>query len=195
MRHWLRIYPRSSAKFSSGFTLVEMLVAATLFAVIGLGIMTSFSSGVKLWNRAKQTDFVRCELLLGFETLARDLRQSMDISKIGFEGTAKELSFPTLAVGKVVKMTYRFDPDSGSFNLSSIAMKDLDSLKKDQVIPERVLFKAQDIVFSYLYFDKEKNSYAWAESCPKDKGRFSAIKIQAKLKGEELEKTVFIPGV
>jgi len=194
MRHWLRIYRQSRRKYFSGFTLVEMLVAATIFAIVGLGIMTSFSSGIKLWNRAKGADFVRCELLLGLEAVARDLRQSMNIEKIGFSGTATELSFPTLLSEKVEKVTYRFDADSHSFKVSHINLKDIESLKKEQEIIERVIFKVEEASFSYLHFDDEKNRYVWDTSWSKDNGVFLAVRLQVKLKGEEFVKTVFMPA-
>ncbi|MFA6350113.1 MAG: prepilin-type N-terminal cleavage/methylation domain-containing protein [Candidatus Omnitrophota bacterium] len=193
MRNWLRIYRKKNKTGSAGFTLVEVMIAATLFSVVGLGILTSFSSGMKLWNRAKQADMPKCELLLGFETVSRDLRQSMDIAKIGFEGDARSLSFPALASGKIVKMTYSFDPDGAILKAYYIALKDIDSLKTDENSIKKTLFKADELSFAYLYYDMDKGAYIWADSWKKEDGRFIAVKIQAKLKGNTFAKTIVSP--
>ena len=92
-----------------GFTLVETIVTATIFAILAAGVSVSFLSGVKLWQRAKDIDFSKYDAILTFEKITRELRQSSDISSIGFEGDANQVSFPTLIGDTIFKVTYRFD--------------------------------------------------------------------------------------
>ena len=108
----------------SGFTLVETLVVVTIFGIIAVGIASTFASGVKLWNRAKNINFSRAELLLNMEKISRELRQSIYVEKIGFEGTAEEVSFPAVINNATVKVIYKFKADEKTLLRREIKSED-----------------------------------------------------------------------
>lgn len=177
-----------------GFTLVEMMVVACIFAIIAAAIGTSFASGLKLWGRFKGGDAQR-DALIGFEIMAKDLRQGLNLPVIGFEGKAAEVSFPLLEGDLIAKITYRFDPDKKALFRKRVYLKDILSAEygEEPEYIEREFLSPEELSLSYLSGDLTTKTYVWEDEWKKAKGIFPAIKIKAKFGNAELEKTVFIP--
>jgi hypothetical protein len=165
----------------------------TIFSIIGLGIATSFVSGINLWDRAKNIDFAKCSFLLETEKIARDFRRSVEISKIGFEGDSQRVSFPALIGDAVFNITYRFDPESKTLFYKQVSLKDIISGEERESYAEKKILSLEELSLSYFYWDREKETYDWQDSWLKDKGIFSAIKLEGKFKGEALTKIIFVP--
>ena len=78
----------------SGFTLIEALLVVSMIAMIGLTLYSTFSNGVKLWQRGQQ--FVAEEdISIFFDKIGGELRNTFEYSLIGFKGREKAISFPT----------------------------------------------------------------------------------------------------
>ena len=191
-------------KSKKGFTLVEILVVATIFSFIGLAIATSFLSGIKIWDRARNTDFLKYNNLLTLEMITKELRETIDYPLIGFEVKAGELSFPTLISDSVVKVTYSFDSEKKTLLRKQLDLKDIISNKEQENIKEKIVFNPLEefsLSYFYHYFDTDLNRevYAWKEvkteldAWTKEKGIPLAIKLQGKVKNDSFSKTVFIP--
>jgi len=191
-------------KLKKGFTLVETLVVATIFSFIGLAIATSFISGMKIWDRAQNTDFLKYNNLLTLEMITRELRQTIDYPLIGFEVKAGELSFPTLINDSVVKVTYAFDSEKKALLRKQLDLKDIVSHKEQENTKEKIVANSLEefsLSYFYHYFDIDLNRevYAWKEvkteldDWIKEKGVPLAVKLQGKVKNELFSKTVFIP--
>ncbi len=191
MKFWLHIWRTRNSQ--EGFTLVETLVVATIFSIIGLGITTSFVSGIKLWDRAKNIDFAKCEFLLDMEKISRDFRQIVDIPVIGFEGDSVKVSFPALIGDSIVKITYKFDPERKTLLYKEVGLKDIISGEEEENYTEEKMLSLKELSLSYFCWDREKEIYDWKDSWVKDKGIFSAIKLEGKFKGEAFTKIIFIP--
>lgn len=176
------------------FTLVEALVVLTIFVIISIGISGAFVSGVKIWNRAKNTDISKAMFLLNMEAVARELRQSIDAGMIGFEGNAHKVSFPAPVKNSVMKITYEFDAENNALVRAQVALADLIAGKGEEeqsITTSNALTQVEEISFSY--FGRRDAVYGWAQTWQKDKGAFTAIRLQGKFNGEEFVKTVFIP--
>jgi len=191
-------------KPNKGFTLIETLVVATIFSFIGLAIAASFLSGIKIWDRARNTDFLNYNNLLTLEMITKELRQSLNYPLIGFEVKAGELSFPTLIGDSVVKITYAFDSEKKTLLRKQLGLKDIIANKEQENTKERIMLTSLEelsLSYFYHYFDKDLNRevYAWKEvkteldAWIKEKGVPLAIKLQGKVKNELFSKTVFIP--
>jgi prepilin-type N-terminal cleavage/methylation domain-containing protein len=180
-------------KNKSGFTLVEMAIVAILFAIIGVGLVGTLSSGLKIWSRAKDTGTLSPQLAFSLELVARDLRQSVYMPQIGFTGGAKQLSFLAFSRDSVFKITYKFD------DMQNVLLRRQEGLKTaiDEDLQgeytEEKFADLDDAQFRYLYFDKDKEDYAWKDTWAKEDGLPPAVRIKIKLGNEECEKTVFIP--
>jgi len=184
---------RRKLKPEKGFSLIEIIVVVTIFSIIALAVGSSFISGMKLWNRAKDADFPKYELFLSLESIARDFRQSVSVTGVLFEGTSEEVSFPTLVGDSIVKVTYKFDPQEKTLLRREVGLKDVLSETAKENAKERQILSLEELTFSYLCKDMEKNTYIWIDTWEKGKGIFIAIKLKGRLKDNEFTKTVFIP--
>jgi type II secretory pathway pseudopilin PulG len=80
-----------------GFTFVEVLLAASITALVGLTLYQALTNGIKLWQRSQRL-MVEQEIALFFDKLAVDLRNTYPFSQMPFHGYNEKLSFPTLVV-------------------------------------------------------------------------------------------------
>ncbi|MFQ5680915.1 MAG: type II secretion system protein J [Candidatus Omnitrophota bacterium] len=182
---------------NGSFTLIEMLVVMTLFSIVGVGITSSFVSGMKVWHRAKIMGPENVDILLFMEIAARDLRKSLDISEIGFEGEEDEIHFPCLDKGSLVKMSYGFDASSGVIWRKTEKFGDIvggDTDNGDNYIRDDIL-PADGLSWSYFYFDENKGEYLWKDSWGREEGVFGGIRLRVKVGNNEFAKTVFVPYV
>ena len=197
-------------KRGRAFTLIEILVVATIFSFMALGIATTFFTGMRIWGRAQNTDFAQYNNLLTLEVIARELRQSVRLPAIGFTVKKDEFSFPTLVGNSIVKVTYKFDAEAKTLLRQQ---KDLETVfwekdpekgfKQKEEQQKLVMTSLEELSLSYFYsyFDPEQGSNiyvmkevkadedAWSE----DKGIYLAIRLNAKIKGADFAKTILIP--
>ncbi|MDD4954341.1 MAG: type II secretion system protein [Candidatus Omnitrophica bacterium] len=181
-------------KIKKGFTLVEMMMVACIFSIIAAAIGASLASGLSLWGRFKGGD-AKMEALIGFEKIAKDLRQSLNLPDIGFEGGPSEVSFPLLEGNMIAKITYRFDPEKKTVFRERVYLKDIMSpeAKEELERTEKEFFYPEEFSLEYLSYVLVAKSYTWQKKWTKAEGIFSAVRIKAKFGNEELEKTVLIP--
>ena len=78
-----------------GFTLTEVLLVSSMFAVISLAVFNAFSNGFKLWARGQHV-LVEGNTAIFLDRIAEDLRQTVLISGIPFKGSSAEMSFPAI---------------------------------------------------------------------------------------------------
>jgi len=195
MRFWLRFYRAKNRcrGAKKGFTMVETLVVATLFSIVGLGIATSFISGMKLWNEAKNMGFSKYMFLLDMETVSRDLRQSIDLPTIGFEGSSQKVSFPALSGDSIVRVTYELVPDENALLRTEVNLEDIIAGKEQEKFAEDKIASWGDLSLTYFWFDEEEQAYVWVDNWEKEQGIFSAIKIETSFENEQITKSIFIP--
>ena len=77
------------------FTLTEVLLVASMFAVISLAVFNAFSNGFKLWARGQHV-MVEGNVAIFLDRMSEDLRQTVTISGIPFKGDSSELIFPAI---------------------------------------------------------------------------------------------------
>ncbi len=184
---------KNDRRSERGLTLVEILITVTIFAIVSVGISALFLSGMTLWTRIGGVDFARSERILDLELIARDLRQSLNLPAIGFEGTANTFSFPAVDGGEVVRVTYAVDAGAGQVKRRVGLFSEILAGHTDSFVREETALTAQKIVFKYYYADDSGSS--WLEVWPKDKGTFRAIRVEGESQGEPFVKTIIIPVV
>ncbi len=91
------------------FTLVEILLVVSLFAVTSIAIYQTFASGVKIWNYAAKS-FPEEDVLLTFERITRDVHNAFYFSLFEFKGEPSDLRCTTLIITKA-------DPRAGASDL------------------------------------------------------------------------------
>ncbi|MFH2137754.1 MAG: type II secretion system protein [Candidatus Omnitrophota bacterium] len=176
----------------AGFTLIEMIVVITIFAIIGVGITASFMSGMRIWGRAQNVDFARSNVLFSLDLMARDLRHSVGGSSIDFEGSTQEITFPVISDGSIVQVTYYFDELEKELRRKETDLKDIIEETGDITTGESVV-AIDGFSLTYLYHDKVRDQYVWNEIFEAQEKPFKAVLIKVKFNDEEFTKTIFIP--
>jgi type II secretory pathway component PulJ len=92
----LKLKTRNLKHSFSGFILIEMLVAASLFALVATGLSTGFVQGVKAHQRIEESFKAYDPLRLLFLRLDRDLRNAIILEDYPFKGKKDEIEFPAL---------------------------------------------------------------------------------------------------
>lgn len=188
MPHFFKIKTNLKQKIA-GFTLVETVVTATIFAVIAVGIGGSFFSGMKLWSKAKTMSMYYNNVLFDLEKFTREIRSSFLIPQIGYLGEEREVSFPLVKNDTVIRVTYRFDKEEKKLYRKEELLEDI--IEKNNKFSEELFAVLDDVSFSYFFVQETK--FVWAGAW-KNPGSFYAIKIKIKFKDEEITKTIFIPA-
>jgi prepilin-type N-terminal cleavage/methylation domain-containing protein len=151
-----------------GFSLMELLIAVSIFSVVSIAIYSTFSSGAAVLRRVKNIDLVQQKILLKQERFARELRTQPSYSKQLFLGSKTKISFPGSVDYLPTRITYYFDPSSFCLmravdKLSQIITSEgkvEEGLKSEPLI---FLPKIKEVQFSYLLFDLKKNEYSWLD--------------------------------
>ena len=110
MSLWPPIFLSKNKKIKSrAFSLVELLIAVSIFSVVSLAIYSTFSSGAAVLRRVKNVDLVQQKILLKIENFSRQLRQQPESTKLLFSGEIDRLSFPAHVDYFPCRLTYYFD--------------------------------------------------------------------------------------
>ncbi|MBI4430409.1 MAG: prepilin-type N-terminal cleavage/methylation domain-containing protein [Candidatus Omnitrophica bacterium] len=79
-------------KSRRGFTLIEILMAASLAAVVGMAIYSSLASGINMMRKVVETSRDE-DAAIFLEKFERDLENSFHYQEIPFQGESESLSF------------------------------------------------------------------------------------------------------
>ena len=198
MLPWQLIYSNQNKRFSRrAFTLVELLIAVSIFSVVSIAIYATFSSGSAVLRRIKNTDLTQQRILLKTERLSRELREQPAYRKQLFGGNKTKISFCANLDYFPHRLTYYFD--SSSLALKRVADK-LDAIIDEggnlnpELLSPAVIFlpKIKEVSFSYLYLDLAKDAYLWTDQWQQDFLPL-AVKFIILTDQQKYESTVYLP--
>ncbi len=177
-----------------GLTLVELLVAVAVFALVMTGIFAAFRSGMFGYRSLEDRMQSVSSAALILSQLERDLHNAFayDESDSGFSGTADTLEFfsrqkrpsgETLSLD-LARVTYRYADERllRTCRLNADAL--IDGAGEEEEFPSPVA----ELNFAYLYFDskektiKEKSSWAGAEE-QGDGGLPAGVRVTLLIQG------------
>lgn len=182
---------KNKAPLRSGFTLIETLLAITIFSFIAAGLAVSFYSGMGLWSRAAASDSRRNDVILGFESVSGEIRQGIEMPPIGYEGGPKGFSFPAVSGNTIVKIQYSFDDARKMLVRRESRLQDIINKKSDVI--EKDFLALAEFSAQYLKIGSETGTYEWKDGWSKDEGIFNAVRFKGRVKDDEFQKTVFVP--
>ena len=87
----------------NGFTLMELMLVATILVVIGAAVYGTFASGINIWERVSARSVTE-DINLFFKHIAHDVRNSFNITSIKFRGGIKSV---TTLLKQKQKIVYR----------------------------------------------------------------------------------------
>ena len=184
--------PRAKA-----FSLVELLISVSIFAVVSVAIYSTFSSGLTVLRRSKNIDLAQQKFLLKIEKFSRDLRQTPTFNKQLFSGTKDKLSFAGIINEMPSRLTYYYDNSSAAFMYNADELSNIID-EKGAIDPKLksksavFINKVKEAKFSYLLLDLKKNNYEWLEEW-KEKYLPLALKLNIVTDKQNYETTIFLP--
>ena len=173
-----------------GFSLLELMLTASLVPLVSFVIFTNISSGMRLWHALNQTVYEE-DLNLFHQKVASDFNRMFKFSMIPFTGEPARVSFAAsieapaaLGGDRGIGRVSLFYDDSQKLlvkqeaNLAEIA-KDVPG--RSQILMQHVSsFEVQ-----YFSFDILQNDYGWVEDWdPSKKSLPSAIRLTFTLEGD-----------
>lgn len=208
-----RFFTRSSVA-TNGFTLIEVLVSASILGIISLAVLTTFGSGLHVYERIQSYGGLQANVLLALEEMEKDINNTFPLLTVPFKGDAGKIAFAAL-IDKVVtvedeekiipaigKISYFVEEEDGQKMLARSKWDYPDATSDAQTQDDQKEFLAQikEIRFSYYYIDEETMEYGWEESWSSEEGEIpSAVKISLTYEDRgqdiQLERTVLIPTV
>ena len=85
-------------KQKNNFTLLELLIALSLFATIMVSLYSALSVGIVAWKRGDRGSTVHQKARIILDTMSSDIRNCVYFSYIQFVGKANEVYFPVSMV-------------------------------------------------------------------------------------------------
>ena len=149
-----------------GFTLLELLIAILIFAVIVSAVYSTLYSGIKVWNEGDaQTRFPESSQM-ALNRMTKDIRNVTRFSEIKFEGEKHSISMPVIKdvyqdknlINQVYKVSYYLN--SGNI------MRDVQTYPESlrgQTKKRELVSGIQELVFSYCNVEKEWKD-SWEEA-------------------------------
>ena len=163
---------RENKHFS--FTLVEAVIVAGLFSLVGLFVLRAFVSGSNIWQRVYQDD-VKERVGIFFEEFTKDVTNTLAMKDSYLFGSETFLEFPTVITysaqfGTMAKgpgrVRYAFFVDRGIFGKTIRTITDI--YKNSPGFERTVLENVTECSVSYYYFDDESASYLWVDKWNND---------------------------
>lgn len=184
------------------FTLIELIIATVMLAMIVVSIYSAFSVGIKAWRRGSEDRDLQ-KIRIGLLRMQKELRSSFFFSEAPFKGTSSEITFPLVVSEEnkdnIYVVNYYIVEDRNTGYEALMKRKTL--FMDNQILGEKdvdeVIFLANSIDFEYAYELKDglkgfKWRPAWGEPQKKIP---SAVKINFSPGANEsiYHKMIFIP--
>ena len=179
-------------------TLVEIIITASLVAVVGIAVFSAVSSGLKIWQRLTKST-IEEDVHIFFEKFGFDIRNSFAYEGIDFSGSDDSLTFASLVSGSGFNLapgqvTYHFYPEG---EVVTSEKRTVTNLFRDKPgIIERRLEDVQALSFSYYFYDPLRKEYFWVSDWEEDRLPL-AVRINLEIKRDKREykfsKTFNIP--
>jgi type II secretion system protein J len=159
-----------------GFTLLELLIAISIFSLVALSLYAAFQSGMRAYERMEAAFDVYQALRMFMGRLAIDLGNSFGYLKENsrFKGTKQAIEFFN-ALDTIQENKRYLNIAWVKYELKDEAFKrtcylGLDALGKDLEVPAQNLFPlVKDVSFEYAGPLKNSDKpYAWQEVWPKE---------------------------
>lgn len=192
------------SRIAQGFTLLELLITSSIIAMIALAVFSTFSMGIKVYNRIQYSGLTQADVLFSLEKLEKDLHNTLNFSGIAFVGENRKVSFAGLvgpqADSALGRVSYYLDTKNKSLvkdeNIYPVSSEETYGVYSQGSPSSKTLASIKDIAFTYYHFDPQAREYVWGDSV---NGTPLAVKIKVTFRGEndkdvEITRTVLIPA-
>jgi len=184
------------------FTLIELIVATLIMAIVVVSIYSTFSLGIKAWRKGsegKNLQKIRVSLL----KLQKELKSTFLFSMIRFKGVSSEMAFPVVVSEEDKDSTYTvsyYIAEDMNTGVKSLTKKKTLFTDKEYTETEKsgeFIFSAYVMDFEYAYELKNgSKGFEWRDAWEESQKTIPcAVRINFSLDagGELYHKTIFIP--
>lgn len=181
---------------SSGFTVVELLMAAALSIVVAAAVLSTVSRGADIWRRASKAGS-DTETAFFFDKFTEDIRNCQAFPEIGFWGNKNSMAFPSVVLGRNFgspvpgKVLYSYG--GKVITRTQLDYSDIYTGEGDK---KEMLGGIESAAFSYYVYDDIAQVYLWMEETEEIVSPL-AVRVEIKMMDGENErvytKTVSIP--
>ncbi len=130
-----------------GFTLIELLIVVSIMAIVISVIGACLAGGIKAWDTARTFNNLENNAFIALDIMGRDIRNSLTLYNIGFDGKQSEISFPAYINkdnGQSVGII-KYELDKKKHAILRIE----NSWRGKEIQRERLLSNVKSIKFSY----------------------------------------------
>lgn len=201
---------------SNGLTLIELLLALTIFAIVAVAIYAVFSTGIISWRKGESAISLFREIRLGFDMISREIRNQTSYNGSKLIGQADELYFTSLIPfpeeGKreyyrLARIRY-FLEDEGEDKVTLWREREwtpslegaMEGTEGSSEIDKMRLFqhiKSFDFQYGRKEMEEEKIILNWQTDWEDKEKALLAIKINLELKingeSKNLNKVIYLP--
>lgn len=152
-----------------GFTLLEMMVALAILAVLGTAVVALFAGGLRAWERVRNVGEPQARVALGFEMPERDLHNAVPCFAIPFQGAVDSIVFPTLlaVTNGVESMRYRIGTVRYVLDRTRHVVRrnawSYPSPEPTEPLGEPVVEQVQDLRLQYLEIGTNGTETGWRD--------------------------------
>jgi type II secretion system protein J len=181
-------------------TLIELIVAVTIFSVVAVAVYSTFNSGMSSYKKTEVFARLYQVSRSVLETIAQDLRNSFPYNETDakFSGSNNEVSFFSLTDfiteenphSEIAQITYRFqDGILRKLSLVGAAVFQDETLKAPQ---EDFSLEVKELKFQYAQPTDEPPGYVWRDNWgTEEKAKIPlGVKIDLTLEDKDTAKTV-----
>ncbi len=190
-----------------GLTLVELLVALSIFAIVAVALYSTFGTGISTWKKIKQAQDLYQDIRLTLDKMALDLENAVLYSEkpefVNFQGGKSKISFySTVETSQALpghtelrKIAYSLDESGHILQRREQAL--FNSGQNTEEEAQEIAAAISRLDFFYCYEDEHAEPpYKWQDSWDFPQELPQGIKIELGLDTEKnlvFSKYVFIP--
>ncbi|MFH1282901.1 MAG: type II secretion system protein [bacterium] len=181
-----------SENTQKAFTLIELLIALSIFSIAAVTIISVFQKGLLAWKKGSSIISLNQKTRAFSELFSRELRNIRTFSPIKFSGETSSISFPNLSTDKTKgcfnKTTYYFDSMNKTIVRNTKSLSDiyLNNTGSD----EPMLTDVEEFKLEYAYSSADQG-LSWKELWDAEDSVPKGLKIHLKLLDNENKEEVF----
>lgn len=183
------------------FTLMELLLAITLFSIIAVAIYSSLAIGIKVHRRGSCIGGEYGDLRLAFNRISQDLRTAVHMNNIYLVEESQKIYFfsiqPTSGgIKELYEITYTWEREKDYFAFLRLKEAYIDSLQDTHPKGDELLDKISQLSFDYGYLKKgmsREEEFQWKEDW-KDEAMPKMVRLRLEYGGEKFCKVIYCPA-
>lgn len=185
-----------SGRPSPAFTFVELMVVSAISGILGLVLLSSLASGMRMWKRAASDNVGYRRAVVLLERMAADFRRAQ-IMPPEFQGEGGSMEFATVRREKALRVVYTFVPEEQGVYRRGLTRAQVLGFEEEPR-PRQEIAGVANFTLAFFGTDNETGTLAFLDVYDSNisGGLPRAVKISIGLEdGTRLERIVSSPLV